>query len=82
LRVGGLAREVLNTGGLTTRIAIAGMAREVLGAFGDSTDGVGGGPGAGAIAAFASRRRFMQMVEYDPRLAKKLGIRGKLQILD
>jgi hypothetical protein len=41
-----------------------------------------GGGVAGAIQAYGSRRRFMRMVEYDPRLARKLGIRGKLQALD
>jgi len=48
-------------------------------------DVVGEAPGAGAggvTAHHVSRRRIMQMVNDNPRLARKLGIRGKLQILE
>jgi hypothetical protein len=42
----------------------------------------GAGAGGSVTAHHISRRRIVQMVNDNPRLARKLGIRGKLQILD
>jgi hypothetical protein len=61
---------------ISAQVVGVGIVREV------SASAADGGGVAGAIQAYGSRRRFMQMVEYDPRLARKLGIRGKLQALD
>jgi hypothetical protein len=68
---------VTTTANISAQVVGVGIVREVSASA--PTDG--GGLGA-AIQAYGSRRRFMQMVEYDPRLARKLGIRGKLQTLD
>lgn len=81
-----LSASRAGVGSVVVTGSAAAMTAQVVGVgvVSDAGSGAAPGPGAGGsvTAHHVSRRRIVRMVNDNPRLARKLGIRGKLQILE